>query len=66
MSGENGIIKLRQKQAKSFIDAKLWEPMQWHSGHFQLFYPETLQELIDDLIRHLHTVKPTTNEEDSK
>jgi len=55
----DGVIKRRQKQAKQWIDANVWDGEDRSgSDDSAIFAPDDLQELIDDLVEHLHRVKP--------
>ena len=57
----DGAIKSRQKQAKQWIDSNVWDGSCCAGKDYSaIFGPDDLQELIDDLIEHLHRVKPGT------
>jgi len=57
----DGAIKQRQKQAKRFIDANVWdgEDRSGAKGDSAVFTPDELQELVDDLVYHLHMIQYT-------
>jgi hypothetical protein len=50
------IVESQQEIAKQFIDANVWdgEDRAGCKGDFSSFDPDTLQELIDDLVEFLH------------
>lgn len=53
--GYNPTIEETKKEAKSFIDANVWdgEDRAGAKNDRAVFDPDDLQELIDDLIDHL-------------
>lgn len=54
------VAKLRQLQAKQFIDANVWDgESRADSNDWVKYGPEDLQELIDELIEHLYELEPT-------
>lgn len=50
------IVESQQKRAKQFIDANVWdgECRAGCKSDFASFNPDTLQELINDLVEFLH------------
>lgn len=50
------IVESQQKRAKQFVDANVWdgEDRSGCKDDFASFNPDTLQELIDDLVEFLH------------
>jgi len=52
----NIIVKAQQERAKKFVDANVWdgEDREGCKGDFASFDPDSLQELINDLIEFLH------------
>ena len=50
------IVESQQERAKQFIDANVWdgEDRAGCKGDFASFSPDTLQELINDLVDFLH------------